>query len=253
MAHSILRSFFRFPSGGISKPAYAYSWWHGYSSHQGYGRICFDRKANNSRLLNGVTSFHFVKEASIIGFPNGVIAACSRNYNSSITSTCETVDGSEYLAMTDEKLMSQCEMGTFKVSGPGGQHRNKRESAVRLKHLPTGIIAQASEDRSQHKNRAVALSRLRKLLALKELVQILPTKSTIRLDKGSQIGPNNPKFALGMQALIDLIFAAGGSVSDAAKKLGLSTGALSRLILSDDSLRHAVNEFRVDKGMKPLK
>lgn len=170
--------------------------------------------------------------------------------------------------MSDEKLMSQCEMDTYKSSGPGGQHRNKRETAVRLKHLPTGIIAQASEDRSQHKNRASALARLRSLLALKvrnsidletytpppELLQILPTKSTIRGSEcGSQIGPNNPKFSLGMQALLDLIFAVEGSVSDAAKKLGLSTGALSRLILSDDSLRQAVNEFRTSKGMKPLK
>ncbi|KAL3653212.1 hypothetical protein CASFOL_002893 [Castilleja foliolosa] len=164
--------------------------------------------------------------------------------------------------------MSQCEMDTYKSSGPGGQHRNKRETAVRIKHLPTGIIAQAAEDRSQHKNRAAALVRLRSLLALKvrntvdldtyvppqELVQILPAKSTIRgSDKGSQIGPNNPKFALGMQALLDLLFVVDGSVSDAAKKLGLSTGALSRLILSDDSLRMAVNEFRATKGLKPLK
>uniref|UniRef100_A0A804N9Q9 Prokaryotic-type class I peptide chain release factors domain-containing protein n=1 Tax=Zea mays TaxID=4577 RepID=A0A804N9Q9_MAIZE len=73
----------------------------------------------------------------------------------------------DYLGMSDEELMEQCDMGTFKASGPGGQHRNKRESAVRLKHLPTGIIAQAVEDRSQHKNRASALSRLRTLIALK--------------------------------------------------------------------------------------
>ncbi|WVZ67887.1 hypothetical protein U9M48_016904 [Paspalum notatum var. saurae] len=174
----------------------------------------------------------------------------------------------DYLGMSDEELMEQCEMGTFKASGPGGQHRNKRESAVRLKHLPTGIIAQAVEDRSQHKNRASALSRLRTLIALKvrrpinlenytppvELLQILPLKSTVRgKDVGPQIGPNNSKFSPGMQALLDLLFAVEGSVSDAAKILGLSTGALSRLILSDDSLRAAANELRASKGLKPLR
>lgn len=175
----------------------------------------------------------------------------------------------EYIKLADEQLLSECEVDTFKSSGPGGQHRNKRETAVRLKHTPTGVIAQASEDRSQHKNRASALLRLRTLLALKvrktvnleeytpppELVQILPLKSTIRGPHhlASQIGPNNHKFALGMQALLDLIHAVGGSVADAAKILGLSTGALSRLILSDDSLRMAVNELRASKGMKPLK
>ncbi|XP_024044759.1 uncharacterized protein LOC112100225 [Citrus clementina] len=191
--------------------------------------------------------------------------------NYSTNDNCSSSSSSKkknYLELTDDELLRECEMDTYKSSGPGGQHRNKRESAVRLKHVPTGVIAQAAEDRSQHKNRASALSRLRTLLALKvrssvnldayspppQLLQILPPKSTIRSSEvGPQIGPNNPKFALGMQALLDLIFAVEGSVSEAAKLLGLSTGALSRLILSDDSLRMAVNEFRTSKGMKPLK
>ncbi|XP_028554998.1 uncharacterized protein LOC110111878 isoform X1 [Dendrobium catenatum] len=183
--------------------------------------------------------------------------------SSSLSSSSSTSAAGEYLRLSDEELMAQCEMDTFKASGPGGQHRNKRESAVRLKHLPTGIIAQAVEDRSQHKNRASALSRLRTLLALKvrnaieldgyrppsELLQILPAKSTIRgSEVGPQIGPNNPKFTLGMQALLDLISTVNGSVSEGAKILGLSTGALSRLILSDDSLRAAVNELRTSKA-----
>lgn len=207
-----------------------------------------------------------------LGLNGGGVAANPAlfNYSTGVTNNANgDVGGREFLTISDEQLLSQCEMDTFKTSGPGGQHRNKRETAVRLKHLPTGVIAQASEDRSQHKNRASALARLRTLLALKvrntivdldtysppfELLQILPAKSTIRgSDCGSQIGPKNPKFALGMQALLDLMHAVEGSVSDAAKKLGLSTGALSRLILSDDSLRLAVNELRASKGMKPLK
>ncbi|XP_074313085.1 uncharacterized protein LOC141648377 [Silene latifolia] len=173
-----------------------------------------------------------------------------------------------FLELSDEELLNECEMGTFKTSGPGGQHRNKRESAVRLKHRPTGIIAQASEDRSQHMNRASALARLRVLIALKvrrpvdleaysppkQLLQILPPKSTVRgSDSGSQIRAKNPKFVEGMQALLDLIYAVNGSVADASKYLGLSTGALSRIILSDDNLRLTVNELRASKGMKPLK
>jgi protein subunit release factor A len=49
---------------------------------------------------------------------------------------------------------------TFKSSGPGGQHKNKRETAVRIRHLPSGITALATEHRSQVRNKALALRRL---------------------------------------------------------------------------------------------
>ncbi len=54
---------------------------------------------------------------------------------------------------------------TYRDSGPGGQHRNKTDSAVRLTHLPTGLQVTATEDRSQHVNRLVAYARLTALLA----------------------------------------------------------------------------------------
>ena len=65
---------------------------------------------------------------------------------------------------SDEELLAQCRVETFMAGGKGGQHQNRTESGVRLTHLPPGLVATAREERSQFRNKAAALARLRKRL-----------------------------------------------------------------------------------------
>jgi ribosome-associated protein len=66
------------------------------------------------------------------------------------------------LPESDQELLSECEVETFRSSGPGGQHVNKTESAVRLKHLPSGIVVTSQQERSQYRNKEICLQKLRK-------------------------------------------------------------------------------------------
>ena len=65
------------------------------------------------------------------------------------------------LPESDEDLLNECQLDTFRASGPGGQHVNKTETAVRLKHLPSGVVVTSREERSQHRNKALCLKKLR--------------------------------------------------------------------------------------------
>jgi ribosome-associated protein len=66
----------------------------------------------------------------------------------------------------DEALLAECEVTAFRSSGPGGQHRNKTLSSIRLHHLPSGVVVIGRRERSQTRNLQDALSRLRERLAV---------------------------------------------------------------------------------------
>ena len=65
---------------------------------------------------------------------------------------------------TDEALLAECVVDTFCASGPGGQHVNRRQTAVRLRHGPTGLVVVCQQERSQVRNKQIALAQLRRKL-----------------------------------------------------------------------------------------
>ncbi len=79
-----------------------------------------------------------------------------------------------------EQLETEVELTAYQASGPGGQHRNRTFSAIRAKHLPTGIVVTASDSRSQLRNRKIALERLRERLIehFHEDPQRVPTRKS---------------------------------------------------------------------------
>ena len=88
------------------------------------------------------------------------------------------------LALDDAALLAQCDEEFYTAGGPGGQHRNKTESGVRLTHRATELSVSATERRSQAQNRAAVLERLREGL---RLLSVVPKKrKPTRPSRGAQ-------------------------------------------------------------------
>lgn len=178
-----------------------------------------------------------------------------------------TANDPDYLALDDESLLTQCMVDTYRASGPGGQHRNKVSSAVRLRHGPTGIIAHADDSRSQHSNKRSALKRLRMNIACQtrrpfDLSGPIPDVIRECLIRPKKTPDAKPKLMIGQKdfrfwqvaaVVLDLLNACGGQLAKAAACMGISTGNLAKFLAGDRHLFTAAQGLRKQYDLPPLK
>jgi hypothetical protein len=169
----------------------------------------------------------------------------------------------DYLLASDDALIGQCEVDRYRASGPGGQHRNKTESAVRLRHKLSGVSAIGEDSRSQAENKVHAVRRLRAAIALEvrepvKLDGFAPSPRLAALVAGGT-APLGAKTRLtgeywaAIAELLDLLVGGDLEIGATAQRLGMTTGALSKLLLHDDQVGRAVNDLRRSRQMRPLR
>ena len=166
-----------------------------------------------------------------------------------ITRRClMNISREDLLNMTDQNLLDRCRCESFRASGPGGQHRNTTDSAVRLTLKGTTINAYSASSRSQHKNKAEALKKLRF-----EIAFTLRSETESIWSDSWKIGKNDRRYPLFIAQILDALTLSDYRVSDAARALQISTGKLIRILSTNPQLWKRVNENRIQRQLKPLK
>lgn len=171
-----------------------------------------------------------------------------------------TIEGPHPATLEEPEFLAQCDISTGRVSGPGGQHRNRVDTAVRIRHLPTEVEATATERRSQAQNRHVAIFRLRLKLACKVRTitnrdRHQPSALWSRRRQGEKmpVNPEHEDYPALLAEALDVVVARRYDVAGAAGILGITMSQLTRLIRHERHAFARINEGREAIGLTKLK
>jgi len=168
-----------------------------------------------------------------------------------------TVELRARLAYSDERLLAECEIDTYRASGPGGQHRNKVSSAIRLRLRGSDIIVTGTGSRSQHENKAKALTRLREALALSARVPLarpIPWPENVHIEQQRlRVSERNPARHAVVALVLDALAESAAEPKLAAAALDLTPSSLTRFLLEHPKAWVELNRMRADRGLPPLK
>ena len=167
----------------------------------------------------------------------------------------ETADLRHPVFADVDAVLKDCDVDRLRRGGPGGQHRNKVETAVRITHRPTGIVAEANEHRSQEENRKNAVTRLRMRLALD--VRTPPLDEPVWHENTHHgrvtAKPTAKSGPLLVAHVLNVLEAAAWKMGDAAKLLGVSSSQLIAFLAADGAVWAKANELRAARGLHALK
>ncbi|HEY2413040.1 MAG TPA: peptide chain release factor-like protein [Pirellulaceae bacterium] len=162
-------------------------------------------------------------------------------------------------ALPPDVLLADCHVERTRRGGPGGQHRNKVETAVVITHRTTGVKGAASERRSQDLNRQAAVQRLRVNLALEIRQPVEPAqvpsetwRSRVR-NRQIAVSSEHADFPALLAEALDRLAACGWDVSAAAAQLGITTSQLAKFLRREPEAGVLLNRQRAARQLRPLK